>query len=995
METPARPGSGLCCATVSGRRFWIAGSLLAAGLCALAPSLAAEPLDPETARAWIQEFERSPKGPFDAVRWFCRDGAVLEPRPGACAAHGGGIQHGRWNEHARTLRGSGYQVANLLCELDPNDFAGPHAQRETLAQILLERFLIATDDGWIFRGARSYRGALQAEDEEAGARRLVLAALADPGWRAPERFLLLRETVRLLPLQGDPDSAAHMRQLALELAARDPGFATLRAKIHNAPDAGDAARVRNYAAQPGRRAPAAEYESLAAAIDALHRARAGSQALRELAALEADAALAQKLRAHADALAAASDPSLRFARGSLALADLRDALAAPGSPERRLARVETSLALESEVFAAGSQLATGLGARSRREQLGFLETGAAALYGSGFASALQRRTLGESVARATAEPEVPLGLLRGELRLLARAPEWASRALAFHFALAEERFLQLEPLTIRFAQDRLRGSPLLFYGAVIDSLVRDTDQLAGVEHELFGVRVGSGLRALNPGLARGRLVTPDPREPLAGVVAGGIPLLPETISDLPAVAGILTRGEGSSLSHVQLLARNLGIPNVVVGEERVPAVKSRAGSLVVLAVSPGGVVQLGEAGPRFDGFFGKEKADERVVIRADLDKLDLSQTDFVPLERLRTADSGRVSGPKGANLGELRAVFGSQVPDGFVIPFGAFRRLLEQPLEPGGPSVFEWMKQQYRTIAALSARPEEQARAVSDFLARLRAWIELADPGPEFRERLAKTLAERFGADGTYGVFVRSDTNVEDLPGFTGAGLNLTVSNVVGTQQVLEAIRRVWASPFTERAYGWRQAHMEQPEYVFPAVVVQRSFPSEKSGVMVSADVTGGEPGWITVAVNEGVSGAVDGQAAESLRVSMMTGEVRQLAQATAPLRNVLSPSGGVAKEPASGAEAVLTPEEIAQLVALAKELPTRVATLRGEAGATLPADVEFAFRGGRLTLLQIRPFVESKAAQRNDYLLSLDAGARGLASQRVPLDAPPGSGAR
>jgi phosphoenolpyruvate synthase/pyruvate phosphate dikinase len=223
----------------------------------------------------------------------------------------------------------------------------------------------------------------------------------------------------------------------------------------------------------------------------------------------------------------------------------------------------------------------------------------------------------------------------------------------------------------------------------------------------------------------------------------------------------------------------------------------------------------------------------------------------------------------------------------------------------------------------------------------------------------------------------------------------LTISNVVGTQQVLEAIRRVWASPFTERAYSWRQAHMEQPEYVFPAVVIQRSFRSEKSGVMVSTDVTEGEPGWITVVANEGVSGAVDGQAAESLRVSMKTGEVRLLAQATAPLRNVLAPGGGVAQEPASGAEAVLAPAEIAQLVALARELPTRVATLRAEGGATLPADVEFAFSQGRLTLLQIRPLVESRAAQRNAYLLSLDADARERQFERIPLDAPPAARAR
>jgi hypothetical protein len=951
--------------------------------------------DDATARAWIESFERSPKGPFDAVRWYCKDGAVLEPRPSACASHGGGIQHGRWNEQARTLRASGYAVANVLAVVDEKAFVGPNADRDALAQILLERFLIGADDGWIFRGARSYRGALQAEDETAGARRLVLALLGDPAWRAPQRFLLLREAVRLLPLHGDSDSAARVRQLALDLAARDKGFATLRAKIHNAPDAGDAASVRSYAEKPGRPAPASQYEELAGSIDAIYQARGAGESLRQLAAREKNAALAQKLRAHADALAAAGDPAQRFTRASAALAQLRDALAEGSPAAQGLATLEASLAVETQVFAAGSELATALASRTRREHFQLLDAGAAALYGTGFASERQRRTIAESVARATASPEPPLGLVRDELRLLARAPEWAGRALAFDFAPAEERYLVLEPKTVLYAQDRLRGSPLLAVGALLDSLVRDADSLAGVEHELFGERVGSGLRALNPGLGRGPLQIPATATSLDGVGTGGIPLLPETVSDLPAVAGILTRGEGSSLSHVQLLARNLGIPNVVVGEERVAAVMSRRGRPIVLAVSPGGVVQIADAGPRWDAVFGRERPDDRVVIRADLDKLDLERTDFVPLAQLRTSDSGRVSGPKGANLGELRSVFGAAVPDGFVIPFGAFRRVLDQPLEPGGPPVWTWMQQQYRAIAALSAQPEQQRRTAAAFLTRLRGWIEHAEPGEEFRAHLERALREHFGADGSYGVFVRSDTNVEDLPGFTGAGLNLTVSNVVGTAAVIDAIRKVWASPFTERAYGWRQAHMEQPEYVFPAVVIQRTFPSEKSGVMVTADVTGGEPGWITVAINEGVSGAVDGQAAESLRIRSDTGEVRLLAQASAPRKHVLLPGGGVGEAPASGAEQVLAPAEIAQLVSLAKELPGKVATLRGENGTTLPADVEFAFLGGRLALLQIRPFVESRAAQRDEYLQALDAPTRARANTRVALDAPPTAGKR
>ena len=318
-----------------------------------------------------------------------------------------------------------------------------------------------------------------------------------------------------------------------------------------------------------------------------------------------------------------------------------------------------------------------------------------------------------------------------------------------------------------------------------------------------------------------------------------------------------------------------------------PAVQQRDGQDVVLAVSPQGVVQLAEYGPRWDAIFGAGQQQGALVIRPDLEKLDIEHPSMVPLSRLRASDSGRLSGPKGANLGELKHYFGDAVPDGFVIHFGVFRKVLDQPIERGGPSVWEWMKQQYEAIDRLQGEPKE--RAVSAFLARLRRWIANCDPGEGFRQGLRMGL-DRMGPDGSFGVFVRSDTNVEDLPGFTGAGLNLTVFNVVGYENVLAAVKDVWASPFTERAYGWRQNNMEQPEYVFPAVVVQKSFPSEKSGVLVTVDVDTGQRGWLSVAVSEGVGGAVEGQATESLLIDANTGEVRFLAQATAP-----APDGALA----------------------------------------------------------------------------------------------------
>jgi hypothetical protein len=952
------------------------------------PSGAAELPDPDTLRVWIEAFKESPRGPFERIRWFCADGSVLPPEAYACAPHGGGFQHGEWNERARAMRAGGYAVANVLAGLDPAPFLGEGADLDTLKQILVERFLIGWDDGWIFRGARTYRGALQVEDEEAGARALLLAMLANPAWREPARFLLLREAVRLLPLQGDGGSAADVRLQALQIAADDPSFTPLRAKIHNQPDAGDAARVREYARSRGKPQLGGRYERLAAAIDALYLGRGGAV----LAAALSERIDLPGLEKAVDRLAPQLDsprPTMRLAVAARLLGLFRKYFPRIEDPELALEALQVSLALEDDAFTAGNTILGQLDTLSRRDRLELLDQAAEALYGTGFITTRHLVGVKESRARIEDAESVSVNAYREELRYLARMPEWSGRTLAFHFGPTVEHLAPIEPEVHLFAQDRLRGSPLLFYSALIDGLVLDANRLAGIQHELFGQRVGAGLRALNPGLTRGTLRSgeEDRSDP------EGIYLLPETTSDLPPVAGILTQGEGSSLSHVQLLARNLGIPNVVVGEEHLPTVRARFGSRVVLAVSPNGVVQLVAYGPRWEEIFGEE--DERqsgVVIRPDLEKLDLESVDLLPIGSLRASDSGRTSGPKGANLGELEHYFGDQVPDGFVIPFGVFRRLLDQPIESGGPSVFEWMKAQYDAIAKLSGDPAKQQRMVSAFLARLRDWIATVDPGPDFRRELRAMLQQTFGPDGTYGVFVRSDTNVEDLPGFTGAGLNLTVPNVVGADNILRAIHDVWASPFEDRAYGWRQSHMTDPEYVFPAVVVQLAFPAEKSGVMVTADVEGGEEGWITVAVSEGPGGGVEGQSTESLRIDTRTGEVRFLAQATEPERPVLSPTGGVDRVPASGTEAVLQPGEIDQLVDFARHVHERFPSLRDEDGNPLPADVEFAFRNGRLALLQMRPFVESRRAQGSAYLAGLDAGLRDRGRQPVALDAVPGA---
>ena len=65
-------------------------------------------------------------------------------------------------------------------------------------------------------------------------------------------------------------------------------------------------------------------------------------------------------------------------------------------------------------------------------------------------------------------------------------------------------------------------------------------------------------------------------------------LLAQTSSELPPVAGVLTRGEGNRLSHVQLLARNFGIPNIAMGDREADRLAEFDGDLIeVISASDG------------------------------------------------------------------------------------------------------------------------------------------------------------------------------------------------------------------------------------------------------------------------------------------------------------------------------------------------------------------------------------------------------------------------
>ncbi|MEM9261582.1 MAG: PEP/pyruvate-binding domain-containing protein, partial [Bacteroidota bacterium] len=369
--------------------------------------------------------------------------------------------------------------------------------------------------------------------------------------------------------------------------------------------------------------------------------------------------------------------------------------------------------------------------------------------------------------------------------------------------------------------------------------------------------------------AKGKLHVIEQATEALEVSPTGIYVFATPPADLKPVGGIATVSEGNMVSHVQLLARNLGIPNVVLTSEQFAALRPYDGQEVFFAVSNGGTVRM-KAVAAMDSsevalFNERERSTERIRVPVEDIKLDVQRV--LNMREVRSSDSGNLCGPKAANLGQLKALFPDKVVEGLVIPFGIFRAHLDQAMPgQGGQSYWRFINGRFG-VAREMEKNGKTAAEVEEYtlqqLAILREAIGRMEIYPSLVEALRDSFVSVLGGNmGEVPVFLRSDTNMEDLADFTGAGLNKTVFNVVDKSGILEGIRAVWASPYTERSYRWRQRYLENPENVFPSILIIPSVDVDHSGVMITKGVATGNEDDITLAFSRGAGGAVDGQAA-------------------------------------------------------------------------------------------------------------------------------------
>ena len=444
--------------------------------------------------------------------------------------------------------------------------------------------------------------------------------------------------------------------------------------------------------------------------------------------------------------------------------------------------------------------------------------------------------------------------------------------------------------------------------------------------------------AFNKGTAVGtlRIVPPDVAETDLVLATDEIVILTKTISDITPVAGIISETFTSPLAHVSLRAKGWGIPNIGLhGAQKLHA--ELAGKPVFFEAKDSGyTLRLATDEEVAAAKAKREQVKSIAIPAADLDSEELELTDTMDKE------DERRFGPKASNLGIIinAHLTGFSVPTGFGIPFHYY----DAHLKAHGLD-----KQLTALLADDDFAREQNVRKPK--LDAFRKAIETAPIDPDACTKIGASLAT-LAAD--RGVFVRSSTNAEDLDNFSGAGLHDTKPNVKGAAAVCEAVKAVWASTWTLRAYESRkQAGIDQTK-VYGAVLVQTAVAATAAGVVATihpTDPTDEKNYTINAKSGLGIA-VVDGRKVpESLIVSWYNHGIRVLSRSDEDTRLVFDEKGGVREVPNEHKGKPVLTNKMAILLADTSRKLTKLF-------ANTKLDIEWVYAGDELFIVQTRPLV-------------------------------------
>ena len=309
-------------------------------------------------------------------------------------------------------------------------------------------------------------------------------------------------------------------------------------------------------------------------------------------------------------------------------------------------------------------------------------------------------------------------------------------------------------------------------------------------------------------------------------------------------------------------------------------------------------------------------------------------------------------GGKGANLGELTKAE-IPVPPGFVITADTYFRFLHHnELEPAISKELEGLD--VNNSRDLNARAQ-----------RIRDHITSAS----MPAQIALDIRNAYEELGEGAVAVRSSATAEDLPEASFAGQQSTYLNVVGPENVVEAVQACWASLFEGRAVFYREDGGWDHLTVGLAVPVQRMVQSEKSGVMFTVEPVSSDATKITIEAVYGLGEAiVSGEVSPDLYIldkenleileSTVTPQPKMMVRTEGGDGSYQGANAWVDTLPADRDGAKLSPDQIYELASIGK----RVEEYYGA-----PQDIEWAWEAGTFYLTQSRPVTTMKA--RDDDL--------------------------
>ena len=321
-------------------------------------------------------------------------------------------------------------------------------------------------------------------------------------------------------------------------------------------------------------------------------------------------------------------------------------------------------------------------------------------------------------------------------------------------------------------------------------------------------------------------------------------------------------------------------------------------------------------------------------------------------------DIGQVGG-KNASLGEMVSALadhGVRVPGGFATTADAYHRFL------AGGGLYD------RIMAAVMPLDVSDVTELARTGAMIRGWIEQqpfpADLETEIRDAYTRLVRDDPDPDGVSWA-VRSSATAEDLPDASFAGQQETFLNISGIDNLLEAIRSVFASLFNDRAIAYRVHHRFAHDEVALSAGIQRMVRSDvgASGVLFTVDTESGFADAVFITSSYGlgetvVQGAVNPDEFYVYKPGVRAGRPAILSRSLGEKAVQMVYAGGASTststvfidvEPADRARFSITDDEV-------HELARHALTIEEHYGRAM--DIEWARDGvdGLLYIVQARP---------------------------------------